>query len=484
MKLQQVPTVLRHFIAAKWRWHTLNRNRLTAYQDSRAHHIIAHARRHTPFYHTYWAEHADTEWRTLPAIDKAAMLAQFDQANRYGIDYRTAHCWAQAAEQQGCSRFALQPRSPMQSSQRANQQRANQQRASQQRANQQREEIIAGLSSGTSGERGLFLVTQREIAMWAGVILARALHNMPWRGCRVAFFLRAFSQLYSGVNSPLLQLAYFALTQPRDELIAQLNQLQPHIVIGPPSLLVRLAQARQQGLLRIAPNRLIAVAETLEPQDERLLHNTFGLPIHQIYQCTEGLLAVSCSHGSLHIQEDLVALQLEPILAPITATAHGPTVEPTRYTPIITDLWRTTQPIIRYRLGDLLQVSDRACPCGSAFRVITAIEGRVADIPHFTATGNPAIRIPIFPTRLRQIILDSSPAISDYQLVQTQDDQLQLYITIEPSASFAAVAQRVEAKLTAGIIAHGCQRPTLAITQGILAQPPTVKRRRVQRACR
>lgn len=470
MKLQQLPTVLRHFFAAKWRERTLTSSSLATYQDKRARHMIAHARRHNPFYRNHWAQHAATNWRTLPTIDKAVVNANFSQLNCYGIDYTAAHCLAQAAEEEHCTRSPMRVRLPRQT--------------------RQRKEIIAGLSSGTSGERGLFLVTQREIAMWAGVILARALHKMPWRGCRVAFFLRAFSRLYAGVNSPLLQLRYFALTQPLAEVVALLNHFRPDILIGPPSLLERLAQARQRGLLRITPNRLIAVAEVLEPQDEANLHTIFDAPIHQIYQCTEGLLAVSCGHGSLHIQEDLVAMQLEPVDAPFV-TSSSPTMS-TRYTPIITDLWRRTQPIIRYRLGDLLQISDQPCPCGSAFRVISAIEGRMADIPHFTANRNPAnnntgtIRIPFFPAILRQLVLDSSPAISDYEIVQAHDDQLDIHLAVDSSSDFAptdfaSIAQRVEAKMTAYILDHGCQRPTVTIAQGIPPRSAIVKRRRVRR---
>src|SRR2546423_12364179 len=115
---------------------------------------------------------------------------------------------------------------------------------------------------------------------------------------------------------------------------------------------------------------MISVAEMLEPQGQEPLQETFNVPVHQIYQCPEGLLAVSCADGSIHIQEDLVALQFEPV-------SNG---DDRRFIPIVTDLWRRTQPIIRYRLNDILQLDPALCPCGSSFRVIQSIEGRCDDL--------------------------------------------------------------------------------------------------------
>ncbi len=457
MNSAQLPTLLRHFVAAQWRWRVLQGERLTHYQDRRAQQIVAHAHRHSPFYQEHWAGSSLTDWRTLPTVDKRAMNANFDRFNTQGIDHATAHQIAQHAEQSRNFQPTLRT--------------------------QRGQCLTAGLSSGTSGERGLFLVSPQEIAMWAGVILARALHGIPWRGCRVAFFLRAFSNLYAGINSPFLQLRYFDLQQPLAEAVATLNRYQPQILVGPPSLLAALAAAQQAGTLDIVPTRLIAVAEVLEPQDELQLHATFCVPIHQIYQCTEGLLAISCPHGSLHIQEDLVAIQLEAVVAPnvedTIASGQPCTTQLPHYTPIVTDLWRQTQPIIRYRLGDLLQMSDTPCPCGSTFRVISAIAGRLADLCYFaTVKGD---RLPLFPATLRRMVLDSSPAIIDYQIVQPGKEQLHIYLATAPDSDFTAVAQQLRVDVTVALRAYGCLPPTLQITSGIPPRAATTKRRRIQR---
>jgi putative adenylate-forming enzyme len=266
-------------------------------------------------------------------------------------------------------------------------------------------ELTVGLSSGTSGHRGLFLVGPWESAAWAGTILARTLTPRPGP-TRVAFFLRANSNLYEGLGGKLVRFRFFDLMAPLAESIAALNAFAPHFVVGPPSLLGLLADAREAGQLRIRPERLLAVAETLEPQDRTRLADTFAAPVGQVYQCTEGLLAISCARGSLHVQEDLVALQYEPL-----SGGAG------RVTPLVTDLWRRTQPMIRYRLNDVLRLDPAPCACGSPFQVIAAVEGRRDDLCSFlNRDGTPR---PFFPDTIRRAILFADVPISDYRATRS-----------------------------------------------------------------
>ena len=55
--------------------------------------------------------------------------------------------------------------------------------------------VTVGLSSGTSGHRGIFLVSDKERALWAGAMLAKALPKGRLFGVKFAFFMRANSEL-------------------------------------------------------------------------------------------------------------------------------------------------------------------------------------------------------------------------------------------------------------------------------------------------
>ena len=428
--------IVNHFVRARWRWHSLSGEALQRYQDRRARQIVAYALQHSPFYHAHWSNHDPRNWRALPTVNKQLMMDHFDTFTTCGIRRDEAMEIALKAEQSRDFHPQLK-------------------------------DLTVGLSSGTSGHRGLFLISSQEQAAWAGIILARTLHHLPVRQLRVAFFLRSNSNLYAQVGRGPIRFQYFDLMLPLAEAVARLNDFQPHIVIGPPSLLGFLADERSNGRLRIRPERLISVAEVLEAHDQERLQEIFAVPIHQIYQCTEGFLATSCVKGSLHIQEDLVAVQLEPV----------PGDDGTRVTPIITDLWRRVQPIIRYQLNDILQLDPAPCACGSTFRVIRAIEGRADDVCYFAAQQE-GMR-PVFPDTIRRMILLASPHITDYQVVQERCGQLHIYLTIVPTASFAEVTQSVRESIAATLAQYNCQPATVQIEEGL---PPAVtgtKRRRV-----
>ncbi|MEA2339295.1 MAG: hypothetical protein QOE82_3302 [Thermoanaerobaculia bacterium] len=419
-------TFLRSYLGARWRFRRLRGDAVQRYQDERAREIVAFAMAHSPFYRAHFAGHDPREWQSLPTIDKAAMMRNFDTFNTRGVSLDEAMAVALRAERDRDFSPTIR-------------------------------ELTVGLSSGTSGHRGLFLVDRSEQLMWAGTMFARALPRLRMRGLRLAFFLRSNSNLYQTLGR-WIDFRYFDLMTPIDVAVAELNAFQPHLLVAPPSLLAMLTNAR------IRPERVISVAEVLEPQDEVRLRKAFGADVHQVYQCTEGLLAVSCARGSLHVQEDLVAIQFE---------RAGDDSQP--LTPIVTDLRRRVQPILRYRLNDAVTLSPDPCPCGSAFRVIERIEGRCDDICYFVRPDG-ALRA-FFPDALRRMVLLSDPRIEDYRIVQDAPGELRVQLAVE--GGFEEVALSLHDSIARSIASYGCLVPSLEIVRGIPDRAPSEKRRRV-----
>ena len=224
--------------------------------------------------------------------------------------------------------------------------------------------ITVGLSSGTSGNRGLFLASTGERAIWVAAVLQRIL-GWSFKKRKIAFFLRANSNLYSSVQSNLLSFEYFDLLKPVQEHLERIQQVQPDIVVGQPSLLVRLAEAQSTGRICLQPTRIFSVAEVLSEEDEAMISRAFGIRVDQVYQCTEGLFGQTCAHGTLHLNEDWLIVEKEWL-------------DDTRFIPIITDLKRESQPVIRYRMNDILHAGT--CTCGSKMQAISRIEGRMDDV--------------------------------------------------------------------------------------------------------
>lgn len=433
---RQKLAVVGHFLRARLRWAMLRGERLARFQQRRARQTVAFAAGHAPFYRQHWQGHDLAYWQLLPAVDKALMMANFASFNSCGVGLDEAMRLALDAERQRDARPTLRG-------------------------------LTVGLSSGTSGQRGLFLLSPQEQAAWAGTILARTLHHL--RPCRVAFFLRSNSNLYEQVGGSLVQFRYLDLMTPLGEACALLNGYQPDVVVGPPSLLGLLAEQQRQGALQLRLRQAISVAEVLEPHDAAQIGAAFGVRVDQVYQCTEGLLAASCLQGSLHLQEDLVAVQLDPLAGPCGAEQ--------RYTPVVTDLWRRVQPIVRYRLNDVLLLDEQRCRCGSDWRVIRAIEGRCDDLCYFFGAHG-ELR-PVFPDTLRRILLLAGAGVRDYLVVQEWPGQLRVHLLLEEGVDLALTVQRLRAEALATLASYGCAAPELCFEAGLPPQAGA-KRRRVQ----
>lgn len=329
----------------------------------------------------------------LPKIEKTAFMQHFDQINTRNI--RLSHA-LEVAERAERSRDFLPTISG----------------------------VAVGLSTGTSGNRGVFLASSTERAMWVAAVLHRVV-GWQWRRRSVAFFLRANNQLYQATESRLLKFEFFDIFLDINAHIARLNNLKPTILVAQPSMLCLLAQKKMEGSLEIFPEKVISVAEVLTPEDKNYLQNCFGQTIHQVYQCTEGFLAATCVHGTLHFNEDFLMVEKKYL-----------NDEKTKFYPIITDLLRTTQPVVRYELNDILTEKTTPCPCGNPMLAIESIEGRADDVLGFYEVGGKFIKF--FPDIFRKIIVLSSHEIQDYALVQTDFGVLELYIKTENERAYLA----------------------------------------------
>lgn len=284
-----------------------------------------------------------------------------------------------------------------------------------------------GLSSGTSGTRGVFVVSPEERAKWAGLALARLLPDGLLRGERIAFFLRAGSNLYSTVRTPWISFRFFDLQAAFTPQLSELDAYQPSIIVAPAQVLREFALAQQAQRLHISPKRVISVAEVLEASDRQLLAEHLVAPA-EVYQATEGFLGYTCPHGTLHLNEEYLHVEPEWLDA-----------DRTRMVPIITDFSRKTQPVIRYRLNDILAVRHDPCPCGNAALALSHIEGRCDDL--LLLPSSQGRTIPVFADSLSRILLRVLPLDLDYRLSQTGAHRLHLTCPLDQTLHTHTIAE-------------------------------------------
>lgn len=299
-----------------------------------------------------------------------------------------------------------------------------------------------GLSSGTSGHRGLFVVSAAERDAWVGNVLARTLPRGRLLGHRIALFLRADNTLYESVGSKAVSFRYFDVYADLDENISRLEAYRPSILVAPPSVLRLIARAADAGRFHTIPQKVYSVAEVLELSDEhRIAASLAQARIHQLYQCTEGFLAHTCERGVIHLNEDAVLFERERL-------------DDDRFTPIVTDLRRRAQPIVRYRLGDVLRARTEPCSCGSALTAIERIEGREGDTLVFR--GLDGRSIPVFADVITRSLLHAD-GFDEYRVTQTGESRLEIALDTLDDRSRRRVTDEIDALADR----LRCERPAL-----------------------
>jgi phenylacetate-coenzyme A ligase PaaK-like adenylate-forming protein len=160
------------------------------------------------------------------------------------------------------------------------------------------------------------------------------------------------------------------VSQPIEQIVDRLNDLQPTTLMGYSSFLPRLAMEARTGRLRIAPQRVVAISEPLLPEARADLEATWGVPVASGYGMSEGLFVGFCGHGS-HLPDDLCLLEL--------VSADGTPVDggATSAKVYVTNLYNTVVPLIRFEVTDEVSVLEGPCPCGSPFRRIADPLGRL-----------------------------------------------------------------------------------------------------------
>ena len=116
-------------------------------------------------------------------------------------------------------------------------------------------------------------------------------------------------------------------------------------------------------------------------------------------------------------------------------------LDDSRFYPIITDFKRTSQPIYRYRLNDILVEEKSPCPCGSVFTRIAKIEGRSDDIFYFKKDDGSSQMI--YPDFIRRCILFVEN-IQDYQVTQLADGSITIALSQRTESMEQAIFAQFE----------------------------------------
>lgn len=304
----ETKSFLYFYFACKRRFRKMNREKLAKYQLTKAQDIVQYSVANSKFFKQYY-RNCDLEdvWN-LPTVDKKIMMDNLSDYNTVGL------------KKEELVDFCLRIEET-------------------QNYDERYQKLNVAMSSGTSGNKGIVITSPYEEKYLRAAFFSR--FNFP-RTLRlnIAFILRVTTPAFQ-IDKFGQKLTHISQLSTINEIKHQLQELQPNVLSAPPSMLQILAKEINEGRLNISPRKVVSYAEILYPEIKEELEQVFGRKIHQIYQASEGPIAMSCKYGSLHINEDLIYVQT--LNSDGTLTTPG---EPC-FKMIVSDLHRKVQPIIR-----------------------------------------------------------------------------------------------------------------------------------------
>jgi putative adenylate-forming enzyme len=389
----------------QWRFDHWDADHLHRHQRRRLASLVRFVARSSPYYAerlTVPTRGAAVELAAIPRMTKAEMMTEFDRINTAHLRGQDLVGFRMEQERSGSNdlyngRFAV------------------------------------GLSSGTSGNKVLTVLSPKERLRYSALLWARSGIPREIRHPRVLFALRTNNPAFTEVTALGVHLVYVDYFVPLDDLIARINHEQLNVLAGPPSLLGMLAERATRVHSRI--RAVVSYAEELDDSARRHLEQAFHAPVVEIYQGAEGMLAFTCPTGSLHLNEDCTLVELEET---------GDTIGGARRA-VITDVYRRVQPFLRYELNDLIELRDDECPCGSSFRRIRRVHGRADSILHLP--GSSGGEVLLMPDYVRRAVNEASDRILEYQVVQWDTSELEVRLHLAQGADRAAIESAVRINL-------------------------------------
>jgi len=242
-----------------------------------------------------------------------------------------------------------------------------------------------------------------------------------------------------------------SVLRPLEDLVDELNRLQPAVLHGYPSALTLLAGEQEAGRLHIAPVLMGSTGETLTTPARQQIETAFGCHLRNSYGSSEaGAIAFACDRAQLHVNIDWVIV--EPV------DRHHRPVEPghASHTALVTNLANRVQPVIRYDLGDSITWQPDPCPCGSPLPAIT-VHGRADDV--LTLPGRDH-DVRILPLALGTVAEDT-PGVHRAQIIQTGPSTLTVRFTTHTNSNPDTVWEQLHQRLDGYLTGRHTSRVTI-----------------------
>lgn len=238
----------------------------------------------------------------------------------------------------------------------------------------------------TGGSTGA-AVTLRKSAEGMAQELAATWRGYSWAGIDIGDKQARFWGVPHGTKDRLrarlidfvtnrMRLSAFAFSESDfGNYLTRLEKFKPKYFYGYVSMIRQFAEyIESEG---ISPSielvAIITTAEVLTQSDREIIERVFGCKVYNEYGCGEvGTIAHECEFGGLHLTSENILVELVDNNGnPVPSGEAGEIV--------VTDLVNYSMPLIRYKLRDYGEFSEKECACGLSLPCLERVFGREYD---------------------------------------------------------------------------------------------------------
>ncbi len=247
-------------------------------------------------------------------------------------------------------------------------------------------------------------------------------------------------------NPELTRTVSLSASLPIGELIAQLEEIQPEVLVGYASMLHELSLQKLAGRLRIEPQAVSQGGESFLPEAREAVAKAFPVATRDIWGSTEVGFGASSFPGydGLVVSEDLVIIE--------AVDSEGrPVSEGERSAKLfVTNLTNRVLPIIRYEITDEVTLAPPAPGCPWQGHRMMTIHGRQDDVFRY---GEGLVHPHTF-----RSVLSRQAKVAEYQVTQTKEGA-----HVRIVGADGLLVARLEGELATALERAGLQDPKVRV---------------------
>ena len=214
-------------------------------------------------------------------------------------------------------------------------------------------------------------------------------------------------------------LSAFELNEEKiNDFLKIIKKTRPAMLFGYPSVMSMIAEYADKHnicLQDLGIKVAFVTSERLYDYQRKQIEQTFNCPVANGYGGRDaGFIAHQCPAGSMHITA-------EDIIVEIIDNEGNVLPEGEQGEIVVTQLFTSDFPFIRYRTGDIGVLSNKKCSCGRGLPILKEIQGRTTDFI-YASNGTAMHGLSLI------YILRDFPGVSYFKIIQQSLTLVQLQL--------------------------------------------------------